>query len=712
MVLRQYKKLRKRLDYLDETQIEQIHRAYEVSSSAHRGQRRRTGEAYVTHPVAVALILAEIKMDYQTIMAALLHDVIEDTDVTKADLAEQFGQPVAELVDGVSKLTQIEFVSKAQAQAENFRKMVLAMAKDIRVIVVKLADRLHNMRTLGSLPVLKRRRIAKETLEIFAPIAKRLGMRTFSNELEELGFSALHPRRYHILQHAVERARGNRKKVLTLIDQTLRDGLSSARLPSCVVMGREKHLYSIYRKMHHKRLPFNEVMDVYAFRIIVDSVDTCYRVLGLVHSLYKPIVERFKDYIAIPKANGYQSLHTTLFGPYGLPIEIQIRTSAMNRMANNGIAAHWLYKNTGDKPTDSQWRAQQWMSNLLELQQRSGNSLEFIESVKLDLYPDEVYVFTPKGMIMGLPAGATAVDFAYMVHTDIGNHCVAVKINRKYSPLSSQLSNGQTIEVITSARGRPSPSWLDFVVTSKARSSIRHFLKHQRRSESVTLGEELLQKELKMLSLTMKRLPQAAIDMLLNETSCKNMADLLEQIGLGNRPALVVAHRFVEIITTLKSPLPSESEEVLSPDVPLLVKGTEGILLSFATCCYPIPGDPIIGTIDAGHGMIVHHDKCQAMMRMRQDSESVIPLRWSEDIDKEFVTKVAVEVINQRGVLAVLALAITDAEGNVENIKVEDRDGQSYFVEFSLLVRDRAHLAMVMKRLRQLPALLKVSRIM
>ncbi|HAG62325.1 MAG TPA: guanosine-3',5'-bis(diphosphate) 3'-diphosphatase, partial [Coxiellaceae bacterium] len=420
----------------------------------------------------------------------------------------------------------------------------------------------------------------------------------------------------------------------------------------------------------------------------------------------------FKDYIAIPKANGYQSLHTTLFGPYGLPIEIQIRTSAMNRMANNGIAAHWLYKNTGDKPTDSQWRAQQWMSNLLELQQRSGNSLEFIESVKLDLYPDEVYVFTPKGMIMGLPAGATAVDFAYIVHTDIGNHCVAVKINRKYSPLSSQLSNGQTIEVITSARGRPSPSWLDFVVTSKARSSIRHFLKHQRRSESVALGEELLQKELKMLSLTMKRLPLAAIDMLLNETSCKNMADLLEQIGLGDRPALVVAHRFVEIIATLKSPLPSESEEVSVPDAPLLVKGTEGILLSFATCCCPIPGDPIIGMIDAGHGMMVHHDKCHAMMRMRQDSESVIPLRWSEDIDKEFVTKVAVEVINQRGVLAVLALAITDAEGNVENIKVEDRDGQSYFVEFSLLVRDRAHLAMVMKRLRQLPALLKVSRIM
>ncbi|MBV52507.1 MAG: bifunctional GTP diphosphokinase/guanosine-3',5'-bis(diphosphate) 3'-diphosphatase [Coxiellaceae bacterium] len=710
--MRQYKKLYKKLDYLDDTQIEEIYRAYSVSSEAHRGQRRRTGEAYVTHPVAVAVILAEIKMDYQTIMAALLHDVIEDTPVTKADLASQFGQPVAELVDGVSKLTQIEFVSKAQAQAENFRKMVLAMAKDIRVIVVKLADRLHNMRTLGSLPVVKRRRIAKETLEIFAPIAKRLGMRNFSNELEELGFSALYPRRYHILKHAVERARGNRKKVLTLIDQTLRDGISSSRLPSCVVKGREKHLYSIYRKMHHKRLPFTEVMDVYAFRIIVDSVDTCYRVLGLVHALYKPIVERFKDYIAIPKANGYQSLHTTLFGPYGLPIEIQIRTSAMNRMANNGIAAHWLYKSEGDKPSESQWRAQQWMTNLLELQQRSGNSLEFIESVKLDLYPDEVYVFTPKGMIMGLPAGATAVDFAYIVHTDIGNHCVAAKINRKYSPLSSQLSNGQTVEVITSARGRPSPAWLDFVVTSKARSSIRHFLKHQRKTESVTLGEELLQKELKVLSLSMKRISQTFIDTLLNEAGCKTKIDLLEQIGLGNRPAPIVAHRLAEMMEQDNDAKVVESDlkMEIEPDEPLLIKGTEGLMLKFATCCYPIPGDPIIGTIDAGHGMVVHHDKCQTIAKFHQDSTSIIPLRWSNEIDKEFEVKIVMEVINQRGVLAVLALAITGAEANIEDIKVEDRDGQSYFVEFLLLVRDRAHLATLLKRLRQQPALLKVSR--
>ena len=709
--MRQYKKLRKKLDYLDETQIEQVYRAYMFSLNAHRGQRRRTGEAYVSHPVAVTSILADIKMDYQTLMSALLHDVIEDTNVSKEELEMEFGQVVADLVDGVSKLTQIEFVSKAHAQAENFRKMVLAMAKDIRVIVVKLADRLHNMRTLGSLPVEKRRRIAKETLEIFAPIAKRLGMRNYSNELEELGFAALYPRRYHILKAAVEKARGNRKKVLTLIDQTLRDGLAGSRLPSCVVIGREKHLYSIYRKMHYKRLPFNEVMDVYAFRIVVDSTDTCYRVLGLAHGLYKPLQERFKDYIAIPKANGYQALHTTLFGPYGLPIEIQIRTSAMDKMADNGIAAHWLYKSGKEKMSGSQVRAQQWMRNLLELQQRSGNSLEFIESVKLDLFPDEVYVFTPKGTIMGLPAGATAVDFAYIVHTDIGNNCVAVKIDRKFSPLSLQLSNGQTVEVITSPRGRPNPSWLDFVVTSKARSSIRHYLKHQRRSESVELGETLLQKELKSLSLTMKKITQNVIEVVLSEANCSTLQDLLEQIGLGNRPAPIVAHRFAELLSGEGAVSATDESDTKQGDVPLMIQGSEGMLLQISSCCYPIPGDPIVGIIDAGQGIIVHHDKCRQIERQRQGPESVIALRWSADVKQEFLTKIAVEIVNERGVLSVLALAVTGAEGNIEDIKVEDRDGQSYFVEFLLLVRDRAHLAKIMRRLRQLQVLLKISRI-
>jgi len=679
-----------------------------MALSAHRGQRRRTGEAYVTHPLAVAYILAEIKMDYQTIMAALLHDVLEDTSVSKSDMEAEFGSVVTNLVDGVSKLTQIEFISQAHAQAENFRKMVLAMAKDIRVIIVKLADRLHNMRTLGSLPVLKRRRIAKETLEIFAPIAKRLGMRDFSNELEELGFAALYPRRCHIIRGAVDKARGNRNKVLALIDQVLRDGLAASRLPSCVIKGREKHLYSIYRKMHHKRLPFNEIMDVYAFRVIVDSADSCYRVLGLVHSLYKPLPDRFKDYIALPKANGYQSLHTTLFGPYGLPIEIQIRTSAMDKMASNGIAAHWLYKSTGEA-SDSQVRAQQWMSNLLELQQRSGNSIEFIESVKLDLFPDEVYVFTPKGMILGLPSGATAVDFAYIVHTDIGNRCVAVKINRKFYPLSTPLTSGQTVEIITSPRGRPSPAWLDFIVTSKARSSVRHFLKHQRRTESIALGEQLLKKELKSLSLSLKKLPTEAIDAVLAESKCKTMQDLFEQVGLGNKPSPIVAHRFKGIVCDSGDYLFPESDDLSGSS--LAIQGTDGVLLEFASCCGPIPGDPIVGVFDAGQGMQVHNDKCHYLSQYNKNPESLVALRWEKDIDQDFVTKIAVEMINRRGVLATLALAVSDEKGNIEDINVEDKDGQSYYVEITILVKNRVHLARILKRVKQISSLIKVYRI-
>lgn len=707
--MRQYKKLRQKIDYLDDAQIEQVYRAFCVAADAHRGQRRRTGEAYVTHPLAVAGILADIKMDYHTLMAALLHDVIEDTPVSKEELESEFGSVVSNLVDGVSKLTQIEFASKVQAQAENFRKMVLAMAKDIRVIVVKLADRLHNMRTLGSLPIPKRRRIAKETLDIFAPIAKRLGMRDFSNELEELGFSALYPRRYHILKHAVEKARGNRKKVLALIDQTLHDGLSASRLPSCTVKGRGKHLYSIYRKMHYKRLPFNDVMDVYAFRVVVDTTDTCYRVLGLVHSLYKPLPERFKDYIALPKANGYQSLHTTLFGPYGLPIEIQIRTTAMDRMASNGIAAHWLYKNSNDSFSDSQMRAQQWMNNLLELQQRSGNSVEFIESVKLDLFPDEVYVFTPKGTIMGLPSGATAVDFAYMVHTDVGNHCVAVKINRKFFPLSTPLMNGQTVEIITSPKARPNPVWLDFVVTSKAKSSVRHFLKHQKRTESIALGEQLLKNELRLLSISLKKVPQELFDTVVEETACDSIEALFEQIGLGNRPAAIVAHRIHDDLSGDGNVF-SHDEDTESASS-LAIKGAEGMLLNFSACCGPIPGDPIVGVFDAGQGMSVHRDKCHYVAQYRKTIESLVALRWSEHVEQEFLTKIVAEIINQRGALAVLALAVSDEKGNIEDITVEDRDGESFRVVLSLSVSDRPHLARIMRRLRELSVLIKAYRL-
>lgn len=704
--MRLFKRLRRKLDYLDEDKVEQIHQAYLLASDAHRGQKRRTGEPYISHPVAVACILADMKMDYQTIMAALLHDVIEDTAVEKDTIQEKFGEQVANLVDGVSKLTQIEFVSRAEAQAENFRKMVLAMAHDIRIILVKLADRLHNMRTLGSLHSQKRRRIARETLEIFAPIAKRLGMRDFSVELEELGFAALHPVRNKILKDSIRRARGNRKKILTLIEKTLHEGLSQSNIPSYVITGREKHLYSIYRKMRNKRIPFNEIMDVYAFRIIVDDVDACYRVLGIVHSLFKPVPERFKDYLAIPKANGYQSLHTTLFGPYGLPIEVQIRTTEMDRMATSGIAAHWLYKSSEDQITEkTQIRAQQWVKNLLELQQRAGNPLEFIESVKVDLFPDEVYVFTPRGDIMELPAGATAVDFAYTVHTDIGNSCVAVKIDRQLAPLSSQLVNGQTVEMITSTSGRPNPAWLDFVVTSKARSSIRHFLKTQRRTESIALGKQLLKKALAMYSIALKKLPQRIVEFVLKETELKSFDDLLEEIGLGNRVAALVAQRMAAVVQETPA---EEAAAQPASEVPLMIKGTEGMVINFSTCCYPIPGDPIIGVIDAGKGILVHVEGCRKIAKLHRYPDRCLPLRWSEQAAGEFPVLVKVQVLNERGVLAILALAVSDADANIEDINVEERETAHYMVMFKLTVRDRAHLARVLRRLRQMKQVVKI----
>ncbi len=707
--MRLFKRLRHKLSYLSDDQVQQIHQAFLLAQGAHRGQKRRTGEPYISHPVAVACILADMKMDYQTIMAALLHDVIEDTSVEKSIISEKFGDAVANLVDGVSKLTQIEFVSRVEAQAENFRKMLLAMAHDIRVIIVKLADRLHNMRTLGSLHAQKRRRIARETLEIFAPIAKRLGMRDLSVELEELGFATLYPLRYRILNDAVREARGNRKKILTLIEKTLHDGLSKSNLNSFAINGREKHLYSIYKKMRNKHIPLTEIMDVYAFRIIVDDVDACYRALGVVHGLFKPVPERFKDYIAIPKANGYQSLHTTLFGPYGLPIEVQIRTSEMDRMATGGIAAHWLYKTSeAATPTESQIRAEAWVKNLLELQQSTMNPLEFIENVKVNLFPDEVYVFTPKGDIRALPAGATAIDFAYAVHTDIGNHCVAVKIDRQLAPLSTPISNGQTIEVITELQGRPNPAWLDFSVTSKARSSIRHFLKTQQRSESIALGKQLLKKSLANYSLSLKKLPQAVIDFTLQETQLKTLDDLLQEIGLGNRAAALVAQRMTALAketTDAKATVTSSVEEI-----PLMIKGTEGAVINFATCCYPVPGDPIIGVIDVGKGVLVHLERCQQIAKLRRHPDRVMPLRWSEQAVGEFPVLIRVQVVNERGILAVLALAISDVDANIEDINIEERDGIHFLLTFKIMVHDRTHLARVIRKLRQIKQVVKIMR--
>lgn len=707
--MRLFKRLRRKLYYLSDQQIEQIHQAYLSALEAHRGQLRQTGEPYITHPVSVACILADMRMDSHTIMAALLHDVIEDTIVEKPELEKNFGAEVAELVDGVSKLTQIEFISRQEAQAENFRKMVLAMARDIRVIIIKLADRLHNMRTLATLPDEKKYRVSKETLEIFAPIARRLGMRDFSVELEELAFSLHFPKRYKVLKDAVQKARGNRKKILTLINKTVQEGMNTQQFPPCTIIGREKHLYSIYRKMRTKKIPFNEIMDVYAFRIIVDSVDTCYRVLGLVHRLFKPVPERFKDYIAIPKANGYQSLHTTLFGPYGLPIEIQIRTTEMDRVASNGIAAHWLYKSAEKDLEETHVQAQKWVTNLLELQRTAGSSLEFIESVKVDLFPDEVYIFTPKGDIKALPAGATGVDFAYEVHTDIGNSCMAIKINRQLAPLSTRLSNGDTVEVVTSSNARPNPAWLDFITTSKARSGIRQFLKSQRQSASVTLGKKLLQKALRERSIAFKKVPDFVWEFFLHEAQLKNMDAMLAEVGLGNRAAAIVAERIDAIVQAHSNK--AIAFEAPQNEMPLVVEGTEGMLLEFAECCHPIPGDPIVGVIKVGKGMMVHTDNCKVIMPILARSSDFVLLRWSDQVNSEFTVLLRVAVKNERGVLAQLATVFAELEVNIDDVQVDEREINFYQVSFRVFVKNRLHLAQVMKELRQIPTVLKITRV-
>jgi len=687
--------------YLGPDQVNLVRRAYFYAEQAHDGQRRRSGEAYVTHPLAVANILADMHMDHQSLMAAMLHDVIEDTGIPKEALVAQFGETVAELVDGVSKLTQMDFQSKAEAQAENFQKMAMAMARDIRVILVKLADRLHNMRTLEVLAGEKRRRIAKETLEIYAPIANRLGMHTMRVEFEDLGFKAMHPMRSERIRAAVRRARGNRNEIVEKIEESLihcleREGLEGE------VMGREKHLYSIYKKMRGKRRAFNEIMDVYAFRIVVDKVDTCYRVLGAVHNLYKPLPGRFKDYIAIPKANGYQSLHTTLFGMHGVPIEIQIRTREMEEMANNGIAAHWLYKSNGEEtPKGTHARARQWVKGVLELQQRAGNSLEFIESVKIDLFPDEVYVFTPKGRIMEMPKGSTAVDFAYAVHTDVGNTCIACRVNRRLAPLSQPLESGSTVEIVTAPGARPNPAWLNFVVTGKARTHIRHALKLQRRSESVNLGERLLNKVLAGFETSLEKIGPERIRQTVAEYQVDSMDDLLEDIGLGNRMAYVIARRLIA----------SEGEQAPADEGPLAIRGTEGLVLSYAKCCTPIPGDPIVGHLSAGKGMVVHQESCRNISEVRHNPDKCIQLSWSKDVTGEFNVELRIELEHQRGLIALLAGSVNAAGGNIEKIGMDERDGRISVVQLVVSVHDRVHLARVIKKLRTIKGVTRITRV-
>lgn len=687
--------------YLGKDQVNAVRRAYYYAEQAHDGQLRSSGEHYVTHPLAVATILADMHMDHQSLMAAMLHDVIEDTGIPKEAITAQFGESVAELVDGVTKLTQMKLGTKAEAQAENFQKMAMAMARDIRVILVKLADRLHNMRTLGALNPEKRRRIAKETLEIYAPIANRLGMNRIYAEFEDLGFKAMYPMRAARIQSAVRSSRGNRKEIVNKIQESITQCLEREGLPG-EVSGREKHLYSIYKKMLGKRKAFNEIMDVYGFRIIVDKVDTCYRVLGAVHNLYKPFPGRFKDYIAIPKANGYQSLHTTLFGMHGVPIEIQIRTREMEELANNGVAAHWLYKTEDGSRRNNHARARQWVKGLLELQQNAGNSLEFIENVKIDLFPDEVYVFTPKGRIMELPKGSTPVDFAYAVHTDVGNTCIACRVNRRLAPLSQALESGATVEIISAPNNKPNPNWLNFVVTGKARTHIRHALKQQQREESVSLGKRLLSKALDNLGARFEDISEARLQVLLKENNQDEQDDLLEDIGLGNRTAHVVARRLLSSEASDANPL--------AADGPLVIRGTEGLVLSYARCCTPIPGDLIVGHLSAGKGMVVHRDSCKNISEFRNNPEKCIPLTWAKDIDSEFNVELRIELAHQRGLIALLAGTISEADANIDKISVDERDGRISVIQLGISVSDRVHLARIILKLRALPGVSRITR--
>ncbi|HEY2465542.1 MAG TPA: bifunctional (p)ppGpp synthetase/guanosine-3',5'-bis(diphosphate) 3'-pyrophosphohydrolase [Steroidobacteraceae bacterium] len=688
--------------YLSPAQVERVREAYDFGAEKHQGQKRVSGEPYITHPVAVADILADLRLDADTLVAAILHDVIEDTPTAKAEIASIFGQVVAELVDGVSKLDQIQFKNRQEAQAESFRKMLLAMVRDIRVIMVKLADRMHNMRTLGVMPPVKRRRSARETLEIYAPIAERLGLYAVKLELEDLGFRALYPYRYKVLERELKRARGNQKEFLAKIAGTFKGALKKAAIEGSVE-GREKHLYSIYKKMQNKKISLNEMVDVYGFRIIVENADVCYRVLGLVHSVYKPMPGRFKDYIAIPRVNGYQSLHTTLFGPNGVPIEVQIRSEQMHRVAESGIAAHWKYKSGGDTFGGVEHdRAREWLASLVQIQE-GGSSEEFLESVKVDLFPDKVYVFTPKGKILRLPTGATTVDFAYAIHTDVGNRCVAAKVDRRLVPLRTPLRNGQTVEIITAKGAKPNPSWSSFLVTAKARAAIRQYLKNLKKGDALDLGRRLLGLALEEFSLSLKKIPAAQIDAVVKEFNLRDADELYEKIGLGERLAPLVARRLQ----------PANGEGDLGhahPGGPLMIAGTEGLLVTYARCCFPILNDPIMAYLSAGRGVMIHRQNCGNLAEYRKQPDKWLSVAWEPTRGRLFSSEIQLEINNRVGVLAAVASSIAGTETNIDQVSLEERDMNSSSLKFQVQVRDRKHLARVIRTVRRMPDVQRVSR--
>jgi GTP diphosphokinase / guanosine-3',5'-bis(diphosphate) 3'-diphosphatase len=685
--------------YLAPEQVDRIREAAEFGASVHKGQKRLSGEPFIAHPVAAAAILADLRLDADTIIAAILHDVIEDTPTPKDQLAARFGADVAELVDGVTKLDQIKFKSREEAQAESFRKMLLAMVRDLRVILVKLADRTHNMRTIEAMAAPRRRAIARETLDIYAPIAERLGLYTIKLELEDLGFSALYPQRYRVLERALKRARGNQKEFLKKIQQQLTAALLKNEIAARVEM-REKHLYSIYTKMRRKRATLNEIVDVYGLRVVVDKPDTCYRALGVVHKVFKPMPNRFKDYIAIPRVNGYQSLHTTLFGPNGVPIEVQIRTDDMHRVAESGIAAHWKYKVGDDIDTMEQERAREWLSNLVQLQE-GGSSEEFLESVKVDLFPDKVYVFTPRGEILRLPSGSTVVDFAYAVHTDIGNRCVAAKVDRRLTPLRTVLHNGQTVEIITAKGATPNPSWVNFVVSAKARSAIRHYLKSLRRTEAIALGQRLIDQALVEFDTSLSEASPEALQAALGELGMKDLDELYEKVGLGERLAPLLARRLVPA---------ARSDGGATAPTPLAIAGTEGLLVAYARCCFPIPYDPIFAFLSAGRGIVIHRDACVNVEDYRKHPEKWLPVTWQTAPERTFSCEIRVDVINRTGVLAAVAATIASTETNIDHVTVDERDSDTSTLVFELKVRDRAHLARIIRMIRRMADVQRVIR--
>ncbi len=688
--------------YLKSEDVALIQSALDFSHAAHEGQLRESGAPYVTHPIAVARILTPLHLDVHAITAALLHDVAEDTNVSIEQISTRFGKQVADLVDGLSKIDKLQFETKEDAQAENFRKMLMAMARDVRVILIKLADRLHNMRTLGSVSKGKSERIAHETMDIYAPIANRLGLNNVYQELEDLSFKYLHPNRYSVLSKALKVARGNRREVVSKILEAISQRLADNHLKA-EVKGREKHLYGIYEKMQSKSLAFAQVLDIYGFRILVDDVPSCYLALGVLHGLYKPFPGKFKDYIAIPKANGYQSLHTALFGPFGTPIEVQIRTHEMNKLAESGVASHWLYKTSETQINELHQKTHQWLQSLLESLAQSGDSVEFLEHLKVDLFPDEVYVFSPKGKIFAMPRGATTVDFAYAVHTDIGNRCVATKVNSELVPLRTELHNGDRVEIVTAPHAHPNPAWLGYVVTSKARSEIRHALKTMHLDESSKLGERLLSQALSSLSIKLQDIPDNCWDRVLKETGSKSRQDLLTDIGLGRRLNMVIAKQLAKMSDGESSRSDTNSGGVIT------LLGNEGMAIQYAKCCRPIPGDPIIGVIKSGQGLIVHTHDCPTLRKGRSGDEW-LDVVWDKNITRPFDVSLKLIVANRRGVLAKVAAAIAEADSNIENVNFTN-EGEYTATYFTLQVNNRLHLATIMRNLRKIQEVIRIIRV-